>query len=49
MATEMQASLKPGFEEVLKQGKFAVTCEVGPPKGAETGEIKESLTYLKSL
>jgi len=49
MATKMQASLKPGLEEVLKQGKFAVTCEVGPPKGAETGEIEESVAYLKDV
>lgn len=47
MAIKKQTSSKPGLEEVLKQGKFAVTCEVGPPKGVGTGEIEESVSYLK--
>lgn len=49
MVTKTQALLKPGLEEVLKQGRFAVTCEVGPPKGIETSEIKESVHYLKDV
>lgn len=49
MTAEKQTSSKPSLEGALKQGKFAVTCEVGPPKGAETDEIKESLVYLKDV
>ncbi len=40
MATKKQASPKPSLEGALKQGKFAVTCEVGPPKGAEQTRSK---------
>jgi len=44
MTAEKQTSSKPSLEGALKQGKFAVTCEVGPPKGAETGLKKWDLT-----
>jgi methylenetetrahydrofolate reductase (NADPH) len=37
------------FEKALKSGKFTVTCEIGPPKGAETEEIKEAAEYLKGV
>lgn len=37
------------FEKTLKGGKFAVTCEIGPPKGAETREINEAAEYLKDV
>ncbi len=30
------------FKEVIESKKFAVTCEIGPPKGAEEEEIKEA-------
>jgi len=40
---------KSGFEKALQQGKFVVTCEVGPPKGAEDEEIKEAVTFLKDI
>ncbi len=40
---------KSKFEKVLEEGKFAVTCEIGPPKGAEEEEIKEAAGYLKEV
>ncbi|RJQ39156.1 MAG: 5,10-methylenetetrahydrofolate reductase [Dehalococcoidia bacterium] len=35
------------LREHLAAGKFAVTCEVGPLKGTDTGEIKEIAHLLK--
>lgn len=35
------------FEKTLKSGKFTVTCEIGPPKGADTEEIKEAAEILR--
>ena len=40
---------KSKFEKTLEEGKFAVTCEIGPPKGAEKEEIKEAAEYLKEV
>ena len=37
------------FEKALEEGKFAVTCEIGPPKGAEKEEIREAAEYLKDV
>lgn len=37
------------FEKVLEEGKYAVTCEIGPPKGAEKEEIKEAAEYLNEV
>jgi methylenetetrahydrofolate reductase (NADPH) len=37
------------FEKTLQSGRFAVTCEIGPPKGAETSEIKEAAEYLRGV
>lgn len=35
------------FQEGLKKGKFAVTCEVNPPKGAEGGEMAGAMEPLR--
>ena len=35
------------LQEVLNQGKFAVTAECGPPRGANAEVIKEKGGYLK--
>lgn len=43
----MELIKKSKFEKNLKDGKFAVTCEIGPPKGAGVEEIKEAAEYLK--
>lgn len=40
---------KSKLEKALEEGKFAVTCEIGPPKGAEKEEIKEAAEYLKDV
>lgn len=40
---------KSKFEKTLRSGKFAVTCEIGPPKGAEDEEIKEAAEYLRDV
>lgn len=37
------------FEKTLNSGKFAVTCEIGPPKGAEIEEIEEAAEYLRDV
>ncbi len=35
------------FEEKLNSGKFLVTTEIGPPKGADTSEIVHHIELLK--
>ncbi len=45
----MESIKKSKFEKKLRSGKFAVTCEIGPPKGAEVEEIKEAAEYLKDV
>lgn len=37
------------LEKALDTGKFAITCEIGPPKGADKEEIKEAAEYLKDF
>jgi 5,10-methylenetetrahydrofolate reductase len=45
----MELIKKSKFEKNLRSGKFAVTCEIGPPKGAEAEEIREAAEYLKDV
>jgi methylenetetrahydrofolate reductase (NADPH) len=47
MTTEKTKESK--FEKTLNSGKFAVTCEIGPPKGAEIEEIEEAAEYLREV
>ncbi|MCR4392801.1 MAG: hypothetical protein NUV31_00360 [Dehalococcoidales bacterium] len=35
------------LQEILSAGKFAVTAEVGPPRGANAGIIKEKAALLQ--
>jgi methylenetetrahydrofolate reductase (NADPH) len=37
------------FEKALKNGKFTVTSELGPSKGAEVDEIKEAAEILRDI
>ncbi|MBN2073397.1 MAG: methylenetetrahydrofolate reductase [Actinobacteria bacterium] len=37
------------LEKSLDEGKFAITCEIGPPKGADQEEIREAAEYLKGI
>ncbi len=37
------------LKEALAKGDFAVTCEIGPPKGVDTEEIYEIGEMLKGL
>jgi methylenetetrahydrofolate reductase (NADPH) len=37
------------LEKVLSEGKFAVTGELGPPRGADAGTIREKAQYLKGM
>ena len=37
------------LQRKLSEGQFAVTCEIGPPKGADKEEIKEAAEYLKGV
>jgi 5,10-methylenetetrahydrofolate reductase len=45
----MESIKKLKFEKNLRSGKFAVTCEIGPPKGAGVEEIREAAGYLKDV
>ena len=36
------------LEKVLKEGKFAVTCELGPPKGANPKPVRNKAELLRS-
>ena len=36
-----------GFQALLESGTFAVTAEVGPPRGAETGSIQRKVALLR--
>ncbi|MBW1855003.1 MAG: methylenetetrahydrofolate reductase [Deltaproteobacteria bacterium] len=37
------------LEKVLKSGAFAVTGELGPPRGADVGVVKEKAQHLKGM
>jgi len=45
----MKRAEKSKFEKALEDGKFVVTCEIGPPKGTDTEEIKEAAEILKGI
>ncbi len=36
------------LQRKLSEGQFAVTCEIGPPKGADKEEIKEADAYQRT-
>jgi len=38
---------KSDLEKVLSEGKFAVTAEIGPPKGSDAAKIKNKANILK--
>ena len=40
---------KSGLEKVLAEGKFAVTAEVGPPKGSDPNKIKSKAEMLRGF
>jgi len=40
---------KTNFQKTLENKKFAVTCEIGPPKGVDITEIKETAEILKGM
>ena len=37
------------LEKILSEGKFAVTAEIGPPKGADSNKIKEKAEIVKGF
>ncbi len=37
------------LEKVLSEGNFAVTGELGPPRGADANVVKEKAQYLKGM
>jgi methylenetetrahydrofolate reductase (NADPH) len=47
----MSDELKSGsnLEKVFKAGHFAVTCECGPPKGADVEVIKKKASFIKGM
>jgi len=40
---------KPVLKEAIQKGEFAVTCEIGPPKGVDAKEIYETAELLEGL
>lgn len=40
---------RSNLERVLREGKFAVTGELGPPRGADPEAVKEKVQYLKGM
>jgi 5,10-methylenetetrahydrofolate reductase len=40
---------RSGLHQVLSEGRFAVTAEVGPPKGADAGKIIEKAELLRGF
>jgi len=40
---------KSNFEKILEEGKFAVTCEIGPPKGVDIEEIRVAAEELRNV
>jgi 5,10-methylenetetrahydrofolate reductase len=40
---------KTNFQKTLENKKFAVTCEIGPPKGVDITEIKETAEILRGM
>ena len=40
---------KTNLQKTLESGKFAVTCEIGPPKGTDIEEIKDTAQILKGI
>ncbi len=40
---------RSNLERVLREGKFAVTGELGPPRGADADAVKEKAQYLKGM
>jgi len=41
--------VKSNLQKALENGKFAVTCEIGPPKGVDITEIEDIARILKGL
>ncbi len=40
---------KTNLQKKLEDGKFAITCEIGPPKGVDITEIQETAEILKGI
>ena len=47
MSTETKVSSQSNLEKVLKNGHFAFTGELGPPRGTDAEEVKEKARFLK--
>ncbi|HEY4686767.1 MAG TPA: hypothetical protein VIH20_00970, partial [Candidatus Subteraquimicrobiales bacterium] len=39
--------MKSSLKKVLNQGRFAVTAELGPPRGADQNVVREKANFLK--
>jgi len=46
---QMFLNKKTNFQEALEKGRYAVTCEIGPPKGVDVKEIEETAHLLKGI
>ena len=47
MGVEIPAERPGRLAEALRNGRFAVTAEIGPPRGADVDEIRESAALLR--
>jgi len=41
--------VKPGLQDILEEGKFLITGEIGPPKGSDIDEMIGHIDLLKDL
>lgn len=46
---EKLIKVESNLKDALEKGNFAVTCEIGPPKGADDEEIRSAAEILKGL
>lgn len=47
--TNLNKNNESSFKNALLKGKFVITCEIGPPKGAEDEEIRNTAEILRGL
>lgn len=47
MGVEVPAERPGRLADALRNGRFAVTAEIGPPRGADVAEIRESAAVLR--
>ncbi|MHB1347643.1 MAG: methylenetetrahydrofolate reductase [Candidatus Humimicrobiaceae bacterium] len=49
IANSIRVQEKSNLQKALEEGKFAITCEIGPPKGIDISPVKDTAEILKGL